>query len=93
MFVDTSNKNSGGEARLLSGWMEANETVCLQFWYHMHGLEIDNQSINVKTDQSETFVWRLSGDQGNRWRFGQTSLNSPNLYRVSCKQSRKVCKN
>ena len=70
-------------ARLLSDNIEPNENVCVQFWYHMHGSNTGNLSIYVKTNQSETLVWRLSGDQGNRWRFGQTALNSPSLYKVS----------
>ena len=94
MFVDASDKNPGDEARMLSDWMEANETVCVQFWYHIYGSDTGKLSIFMKTNLSEALspVWRLSGDQGNRWRFGQTALNSPNLYRVSCKQSLKVCK-
>ncbi|XP_020614800.1 MAM and LDL-receptor class A domain-containing protein 2-like [Orbicella faveolata] len=47
----------------------------------MHGSDTGNLSIYVKTNQSETLVWRLSGDQGNRWRFGQTALNSPSSYK------------
>ena len=90
MCVDTFGKNHGEKAKLLSGWMGANETVCVQFWYHMYGSDIGNLSIFMKTNQSEASVWKLSGDQGNRWRFGQTALNSPTSYRVSCK--RKVCK-
>ena len=63
--------------------MEPNETICLQFWYHMHGLDTGNLSVYLKTDQSESLVWRLSGENGNRWRFGQAALNSQNYYKVS----------
>ena len=83
IFIEASGRKPGEVARLLSGWIGANETVCVQFWYHMHGSDIGDLNIYVKTNQSETLVWRLSGDQGNRWRFGQTALNSPNLYEVS----------
>ena len=67
---------------MLSDDIEPIGNVCVQFWYHMHGSDTGNLSIYVKTNQSETLVWRLSGDQGNRWRFGQTALNSPSLYKV-----------
>ena len=83
IFIESSRKNPGEKARLLSDWIGANETVCVQFWYHMHGSDIGDLNIYVKTNQSEALVWRLSGDQGNHWRFGQTALNSPNLYKVS----------
>ena len=84
IFIESSGKNTGDKARLLSGWIEPNEVICVQFWYHMHGSDIGKLNIYLKTNQSETLVWSLSGDQGNRWRFGQTALNSPSLYKVSC---------
>ena len=83
IFIEASQRSPGDEARLSSDEIEPNEAVCVQFWYHMHGLDIGSLSIYLKTNQSETLVWRLSGDQGNRWRFGQTALNSTSLYTVS----------
>ena len=83
IFIEASKKNPGDKARLFSDETEPNENVCVQFWYHMHGSEIGKLSIYLKTNQSEELVWRLSGDQGNRWRFGQTALNSPSFYKVS----------
>ena len=83
IYIEASQRKPGERARLLSSWMEPNETICLQFWYHMHGSDIGNLSVYLKTNQSESLVWRLSGENGNRWRFGQTALNSPNYYKVS----------
>lgn len=76
IYIEASRRNFGDETRLLSDWMKPNETVCVKFWYHMHGSDIGNLSIYLKTNQSETLVWMVSGDQGNRWRYGQTALNS-----------------
>ena len=83
IFIEASPRSPGDKARLISDEIEPNEVVCLQFWYHMHGSDIGSLGIYLKTNQSETLVWRLSGDQGNRWRFGQTVLNSTSLYKVS----------
>lgn len=83
IFIEASPRSPGDKARLISDEIEPNEVVCVQFWYHMHGLDIGSLGIYLKTNQSETLVWRLSGDQGNRWRFGQTVLNSTSLYKVS----------
>ena len=83
IYIEASQRKPGERARLLSSWMEPNETICLQFWYHMHGSDIGNLSVYLKTNQSESLVWRLSGENGNRWRFGQTALYSPNYYKVS----------
>lgn len=71
--------------------MEPNETVCVKFWFHMHGPDIGNLSIYLKTNQSETLVWMVSGDQGNRWRFGQTSLKSTHWSKVSVQFLKKFC--
>ena len=83
IFIEASQRSPGEKARLLSGWIEPHETVCFQFWYHMHGADIGNLIVYLKTNQSETLVWRLSGDKGNLWRFGQKTLNSPSFYKVS----------
>ena len=83
IYIEASRRNFGDEARLLSDWMKPNETVCVKFWYHMHGSDIGNLSIYLKTNQSETLVWMVSGDQGNRWRYGQTALNSTLWFKVS----------
>ena len=90
IFIEASQKPTRDKARLLSDDIEPNENVCVQFWYHMHGSDTGNLSIYVKTNQSETLVWRLSGDQGNRWRFGQTTLNSPSVYKVRARSFLKV---
>lgn len=83
IFIEASQRSPGEKARLLSGWIEPNETVCLQLWYHMHGADIGNLIVYLKTNQSQTLVWRLSGDKGNLWTFGQKTLNSPSFYKVS----------
>ena len=72
----------GDAAKLLSDWMEPNEKVCIQFWYHMYGSDIGHLSIYLKTNLSETIVWTLSGNQGDQWKFGQTALISRDAYRV-----------
>ena len=84
IYVEASPQRFGNVARLLSDWIEPNEPTCVQFWYHMYGSDIGNLSFYLKTNQSETLVWRLSGDQGDRWKFGQFSLISDRAYRVSC---------
>ncbi|XP_022809604.1 uncharacterized protein LOC111346591 [Stylophora pistillata] len=81
IYVEASPQRFGDVARLLSDWMEPNESTCVQFWYHMYGSDIGNLTFYLKTNQSETLVWRLSGDQGDRWKFGQFSLISDRAYR------------
>ena len=82
IYIEASPQLPGDRARLLSDWMGPNEVVCIQFWYHMYGSEIGNLSIYLKTNQSETIVWTLSGNQGDQWKFAQTTLNSGDAYKV-----------
>ncbi|CAH3034563.1 unnamed protein product, partial [Pocillopora meandrina] len=37
IYIEASPQIPGDAARLFSDWMEPNEVVCIQFWYHMHG--------------------------------------------------------
>ena len=83
IHIEASPQRSGDVARLLSKWMESNQSACVQFWYHMYGSGVGNLSFYLKTNQSETLVWRLSSDQGDRWKFGQFSLISERAHRVS----------
>ena len=82
IYIEASPQMPGDAARLLSDWIEPNEEVCIQFWYHMYGSDIGNLSIYLKTNQSEKVVWTLLGNQGDQWRFGQTALNSRDAYKV-----------
>ena len=83
IYIEASPQRFGDVARLLSKWMEPNQSACVQFWYHMYGSDIGNLSFYLKTNQSKTLVWRLSSDQGDRWKFGQFSLISEKAHRVS----------
>ena len=83
IYIEASPQRPGDVARLLSEWMEPNQTACVQFWYHMYGSDIGNLSFYLRTDQSETLVWRLSSDQGDRWKFGQFPLISERAHRVN----------
>ena len=82
IYIEASPQRSGDVARLLSEWMEPNQSACVQFWYHMYGSDIGNLSFYLKTNKSETLVWGLSSDQGDRWKFGQFSLSSERAHRV-----------
>ncbi|PFX15365.1 G-protein coupled receptor GRL101 [Stylophora pistillata] len=81
IYIEASPQMPGDAAKLLSDWMEPNEKVCIQFWYHMYGSDIGHLSIYLKTNLSETIVWTLSGNQGDQWKFGQTALISRDAYR------------
>ncbi|UJR31098.1 hypothetical protein I4U23_018606, partial [Adineta vaga] len=51
-------------ARLQSPSIPGSTPKCFEFWYHMHGPDIN-----------QTTVWSREGTQGNVWRLGKVKLN------------------
>ncbi|EDO33376.1 predicted protein, partial [Nematostella vectensis] len=68
-------------ARLVSGVLDANETVCLQFWYHMYGRHIGSLRVIITSNTTATLVWEQRGDKGDVWRYGQIALKSAEEFR------------
>lgn len=45
---------------------EITKQKCIQFWYHMYGMDVDTLNIYIKTNgQLGKPVWTRSRDQGN----------------------------
>lgn len=84
MFVETSApRRPGDKARLMSERFLATSLrgACIKFWYHMYGASVGTLNVLVKTGagiRSEDIVWTLSGNQQNKWNFGQASVTSTN---------------
>lgn len=66
----------------MSEWIEPNQMICLQFWYHMFGKHIGQLNAYMATDSSETLVWSMSGDKGDHWMFAQTTLQANHRFKV-----------
>ena len=80
MYIETSApQRPGDKARLLSQFfdMVPPKGRCIQFWYHMYGSHIGTLNVLYKYgpgNQSEILLWRLTGQQGNKWLFGKVSV-------------------
>lgn len=90
MFIETSSpRKSGDKARFYSERLSPTSLRgrCVKFWYHMYGSSIGTLNVLVKTgagNRSESLVWSLSGNQRNRWNFGQVTIASyRSAYQVS----------
>ena len=97
MFIETSTpRRQGDKARLYSERFTPTSLVgsCIKFWYHMYGNAIGTLNVLVKTgagNSSEDIVWTLSGNQQNKWNFGQTSVSSDkSAYQVKPRQKNVV---
>ena len=76
---------TGDEARFFSSIQtKLNQSICLNFWYHMFGEDID--TLNIYLDQHEsqlisskfnrTLIWKKTGSQGNKWIEGRKTIIS-----------------
>ena len=74
IFIEASHRRYGDKARLISDWLEPNETMCLQFWYHMQGKDVGNLNVYIRAKSSQTQIWSQEGNQGNRWLFAQVPI-------------------
>ncbi|CAH3118157.1 unnamed protein product [Pocillopora meandrina] len=81
MFIEASSpRKTGDKARFFSETLSAvpAKGMCLQFWYHMYGLDIGTLNVVQKTtsgSKSENILWTLQGQQGNKWLNGKVSLS------------------
>ena len=72
MFIEPSTYyQTDVSAVLASDVIDKGEIICIQFWYYMRGQDIGSLKINIRTDKSKTLIWQLTGEQGNKWAFGQ----------------------
>ena len=50
------------------------KSICVQFWYHMKGKDVGSLKVYIQTNQTnqtKTLVWNTTGEQGDKWNFGQ----------------------
>ncbi|XP_078369213.1 uncharacterized protein LOC144653157 isoform X3 [Oculina patagonica] len=81
IYIEASKRRQGDRARLMSEWMEPNKVICLQFWYHMFGKHIGQLNVFMASSSSETLVWSVSGNKGDKWNFAQTTLQENNRFK------------
>lgn len=84
MFIETSlPRRRGDRARLESEVFPPTPTKgrCMSFWYHMKGGHIGTLSVYMRIfGQSETKLWSLSVDQGDKWNSAVVPILSGNRY-------------
>ncbi|XP_061676951.1 MAM domain-containing glycosylphosphatidylinositol anchor protein 2 isoform X2 [Syngnathoides biaculeatus] len=76
VYIETSRpRKEGDKARLVSPSFNAasksGATYCLAFFYHMYGKHIGALNVFLRqkgATASDTSLWSLSGNQGDRWR-------------------------
>lgn len=63
MYTEVSSQRSGDKAQLLSPRYPKTSGKCLQFWYHMYGVDIGTLAVykKVKTKKADVNMVMLNG--------------------------------
>lgn len=85
LHLDAGSHTLRKKARLLSPEVGPEQgLLCLQFYYQLQGEAQGSLRVLLRdSDQGETLLWALKGDQGSHWKEGRTILpRSPREYQV-----------
>ncbi|TKS67496.1 Neuropilin-2 Vascular endothelial cell growth factor 165 receptor 2 [Collichthys lucidus] len=85
LHLDAGAHTQRKRARLLSPEVGPEQgPLCLVFYYQLQGEALGSLRVLLRdSDQEETLLWALKGDQGSHWREGRTILpQSPKEYQV-----------
>uniref|UniRef100_A0A3P8P3J6 Neuropilin n=1 Tax=Astatotilapia calliptera TaxID=8154 RepID=A0A3P8P3J6_ASTCA len=85
LHLDAGSHTLRKKARLLSPEVGPEQgPLCLQFYYQLQGEAQGSLRVLLRdSDQGETLLWALKGDQGSHWKEGRTILpRSPREYQV-----------
>ena len=68
LFLEASDPET---AVLTTSIIGPGKSTCVQFWYHMKGRDIGSLKVYIQTNETKTLVWNTTGEQGDKWNFGQ----------------------
>ena len=71
LFLEASEKKAVEGAILASSTIGPGKSVCVQFWYHMKGVDIGSLKVYIQKNETKTLVWNTTSEQGDKWNFGQ----------------------
>lgn len=89
VYIESSApRRRGDKARIDSPSYPATTGTgsCLTFWYSMYGRNIGALNLYLRqgtSSQLRTPIWTMSGNQGNKWRVAQTTINSALAFRLT----------
>ncbi|XP_036379703.1 enteropeptidase [Megalops cyprinoides] len=52
-----------------------NESLCLSFWYHMYGEDVQSLKVFVENETAVMLIFQKEGNYGDHWNYGQATLN------------------
>ncbi|CAH2247939.1 c-binding -like [Pelobates cultripes] len=77
LYQEASNLVPNDMVRLDSAILTITGDVCVDFWYHMYGSELNNKlSILVADETGQTVYWQRIGNQGDFWQYGSFTIHT-----------------
>ena len=71
LFLEASDHKADETAVLTTSIIGPGKSTCVQFWYHMKGKDIGSLKVYIQTNETKTLIWNTTGEQGDKWNFGQ----------------------
>ncbi|CAN0379209.1 unnamed protein product [Lampetra fluviatilis] len=66
-------------------------TACLQFWYHMHGVDVYRLTVFLRMEgAADSLLWQKEGNYGNQWHYGQIAINQTQSFKVVVEARRRL---
>lgn len=91
MHIDASLKAPSAKARLMSPQFRNSGSRCLNFWYHMHGMDINRLNVYLANSTNPislgTPIWTRYGEQGLIWLNAEVELGAVDTYVKVCDAS------
>ena len=75
MYIEASSPRRNGDKAIMSKQYSslASGGSCLQFWYHMFGIDTGRLNVYIFSQGTNT-SWSMTGQQGNQWLKGQITI-------------------
>ncbi|XP_048584250.1 uncharacterized protein LOC5517652 isoform X2 [Nematostella vectensis] len=82
IYLEASDRKPGEGASLVTDKIKGGRPSCIQFWYHMKGVQIGTLNIYALVNKSSSLLWTRSGHVGDLWMFGQVGYNGSENYQI-----------
>ena len=86
VYIETSSRAYGDEARISSSTVDDTPRGCLMFWYHMHGETVDTLNVLLYRNSgtsSPRVIWSRHGDHADHWFLASVNIDEIFPYQVT----------
>jgi hypothetical protein len=90
MYIETTGRNPGDKAWLVSPTLQPKQSECLRFHYYMLGTDIGQLNVNIRESGTKniTRLWNLAEHRKDKWVEASVPLNFGKPSEVRITQTR-----